>query len=183
MKRYIFLFLFFQDSTLNTSNAQQLLGSGRSLDRDQVERLSKCVEVTFNEFSQSSISQCQTRTEYFPAGGGGHVRVKKPYRVPFEHYEFVAGTQSATQIGGQCEHNLYANWQGTATFQCEWETSGCGVGREGGHVRGYCSISIRYIPQAGDIAKIKEYCLAKEFGGGTKPIVSPVSCPELRWNY
>lgn len=180
---YLLASLAAQQFAISIATAQQPVGSGRSLDQGQVERISKCVETTFNEMSKNSQSQCRTATNYFSAGGGDHLRIKLNYRVPFPNYQFVAGTQSATQIGGQCEHNLYANWQGPTTFQCEWETSGCGIGREGGHVRGFCSISIQYIPQAGDVAKIKEYCLANEFGGGTKPPVNPVPCPELRWNY
>jgi hypothetical protein len=163
--------------------AQIATGTGTSLNQDQVKRISDCVETTFNEMKKLSQTACKTPTIYAAAGGSNHVRFKLNYHVPFKNYEFVAGTQGATQDDGECEHNLYANWTNNSEFQCEWETSGCGFGKEGGHVRGYCSISIAYKPQPGDLDKIKEYCLAKEFGGGTKPPVNSVPCPELRWQY
>lgn len=155
---------------------QQDTAVSDELDAGQVAALDLCIEKTFADLTNASTSTCKTDVRYFAAGGGGHVRVKIRFDVP-KNYDFVRGTERATQIGGLCEHNLYANWQSTKRFECEWETSGCGSGRGGGHVRGFCSISIRYVPQRTDIVVIKEYCLNSILGGtAPKPSASPVGC-------
>lgn len=165
------------------AHCQAFRADGRSLDAIQVARISLCVEDTFNEAKVLSRSQCSTPKLRYHVDNTEHIRAKLRYRVPFANYEFVKDTQSVPQNDGRCEHNLYANWQNTSVFECEWETSGCGPFKAGGFIEGYCLISIQYIPQPGDVAKIKEYCLSKELGGGAKPPFGPVACPELKYDY
>jgi hypothetical protein len=160
---------------LTCASAQQLTGEGTSLSEEQVKKLNVCIELTYREMRTNSQSQCHTNERYYPADGGGSIRVKIRFNVPAS-YTFVPGTQSATH-NGQCTHNVYANWRSETSFECEWEAAGCGLFKEGGHVRGFCTVAIRYVPQDGDMVRVKEYCLSSLFGGNTaKPTVTKVDC-------
>ncbi|GGC71149.1 hypothetical protein GCM10010994_32060 [Chelatococcus reniformis] len=150
--------------------------SGYPIGQKDAEIIQACVKQEYSQMQNSSRSACRTPERYYAAKGGDHVRVKIPYPAP-QNYKYVSGSGTAVQTSGSCEHNLYVNWMSEAQFQCEWETSGCGQFKEGGHVKGYCTMDMVYVPQSGDLRKIKEYCVASVIGGtATKPPISSVAC-------
>lgn len=151
------------------------------IDKRTMAQVDQCVEAAYNQFITLSQSMCRGEIKYYDSGGNmSSTTQKNSYNIgpDFPGYRFRSGTQSATQIGGACEHEINAIFQTDSVFTCRYYTKGCGPTKGGGHVRGYCSIGIEYIPRAGDVAKIKKYCLSKFSGGPVlpQPVAYPKSC-------
>jgi hypothetical protein len=173
---------------LATAAASLLLfaGSGGTnpinIDEQTMAKVDDCVKSTYEAFKSNSNSLCVGATKYYDSGGNtGSTTARNRYTLDppdWDGYSYVPGSGGAHQIGGLCVHDLFAVIESPKQFLCLYHTRGCGLTKGGGHVRGYCTVSIEYTPRDGDVAQIKRYCLSK-FSGGTllpMPKSNPVGC-------
>lgn len=136
-------------------------------------QIDQCVEQTYNKFIAESQSLCVGQSHYYDSGGNQSSNTQTiRYGFPenMSGYRFRAGTGATNVEGGACVFEIHANVESEQSFSCIWYTKGCGFTKGGGHVKGYCSVEIEYIPKLGDVINIKNYCLAKYTGGLIPPL-------------
>jgi len=153
----------------------------RSLSPDQISQLNACVEQTYNEMVSDSETRCtMPQPAYAAAGNTDSHTLNLRWKVgsaPFASYVFVPGSAAVTHNQGQCVHDVNPAIENPTTFLCQLFTKGCGFLKEGGHVWGACAVSVKYVPQNGDLASIKEYCFAKVTGAAiSKPTSYKKGC-------
>ncbi|QND46963.1 hypothetical protein HB780_14585 [Rhizobium lusitanum] len=145
-------------------------------------QIDQCVETTFNAFVSGSKSTCVGVSKYYDSGGNTNSSSHNNYYDITDEewggYRYKKGTEKVFHEGGACIHEMSASIINDTKFLCYYYTKGCGELKGGGHVKGYCSVDVEYLPRAGDVVAIKRYCLSK-FSGGTvlpTPLSYPVGC-------
>jgi hypothetical protein len=165
----------------NCCLAQPVSNTGKGLDPGQVAQLKACVQHTYDQMESSSETVCSgsNHPHYFDSGGNTE---SPTYIINYDlknwpGYQYIAGSQSKTILNGACTFDMGATITSPTNFACAFYVAGCGLGKGGGNIRGYCTVKIHYVPQASDIARIKEYCLSTVLGvTATKPGLFPGSC-------
>lgn len=152
-----------------------------SLTPDQIAAYNACVENTVQNLDSNSDTLCRTPDMYIDSGGNTNSQrytltvTIDPKFLP--NYYYVPGSSVVARNDGQCVHDVTPVIDSPSSFRCVLYTKGCGLTKAGGHVHGACSVRIRYGPQAGDIAKAKEYCFGQIFGLTVKkPVSSSINC-------
>jgi hypothetical protein len=164
------------------SNAQGAFLSGHQPDPNQVSLLNACVTQTTSDLQTASETLCtgQNYPHYFEAGNTDDDTNVINYSLQdFPYYQYISGTQAAKILDGECTFDMNGTSITSPTnFACSWHVAGCGPLKAGGHIKGYCSVKIHYMPQSWDVIRVKEYCFAATILGlpATRPGTFPGSC-------